>query len=62
MKDTTFYQAMFYCYRPVEGNHRNCKHCPLYAQGKFVNDECQRMLFDELRHRKCEALKKDEED
>ena len=62
MKDTTFYQAMFCCYRPVEESHRNCKYCPLYAQGKFVNDECQRMLFDELRYRKCEALKKDEED
>ena len=61
MKDTTFYQAMFCCYRPA-GNNKNCKCCPLYAQGKFVNDECQRMLFDELRHRKCEALKKNEED
>ena len=24
MKDTTFYQAMFCCYRPVEESHRNC--------------------------------------
>ena len=59
MQDATFYQSLFCCYRPVYGSPRNCKNCPLFAQGKSPNDECQRMLFDELKHRKCEALRKE---
>ena len=65
MRDTTFYQALFYCYSPNNEEtsiRRNCRYCPLHAQGLDINDECGRILFDEIKHRKCVALRKDEED
>ena len=59
MKDTTFYQALFRCYLPNREATPNCRQCPLFAQGHSPNDECRRMLNDEIRHRKCEARKKE---
>ncbi len=57
MRDVDFYQALFRCYMPNRAATPDCRHCPLYAQGHSPNDECRRMLDDEIRHRKCEALK-----
>ena len=56
MDDTTFYGALFRCYRPNEEQPPNCRYCPLLL--KTPNDECRRMLDDEIRRRKCEALRK----
>ena len=61
MNDTTFYQALFRCYKPNTEQPPNCRQCPLFAQGHSPNDECRRMLFDEIRHRKCAALAKENE-
>ena len=60
MNDTTFYQALFRCYRPNEEQPPKCSQCPLFAQGYSPNDECRRMLDDEIRHRKCAALRVEE--
>ena len=60
MKDTTFYQALFRCYMPNRYARPDCRLCPLFAQGYSPNDECRRMLDDEIRHRKCVALKAEE--
>ena len=57
MRDVDFYQALFRCYMPNREATPDCRYCPLYAQGHSPNDECRRMLDDEIRHRKCEALK-----
>ena len=63
MKDTNFYQALFCCFQAYpDQSKRICTRCPLYANGLFVNDECLRILKDEIKRRKCEALRKDEED
>ena len=60
MKDTTFYQALFRCYLPNREATPNCRQCPLFAQGHSPNDECRRILNDEIRHRKCAALRAEE--
>lgn len=57
MRDVDFYQALFRCYMPNRAATPDCRYCPLYAHGHSQNDECRRMLDDEIRHRKCEALK-----
>ena len=56
MKDTTFYQSLWYCKVHIE----NCKSCPLYAQGHRESNECQRMLAEEIRTRKNKVLFEEE--
>ena len=58
MEDRTFYGALFRCYRPNEEQPPNCRYCPL--KDKTPNDECRRMLDDEIRKRKCAALRAEE--
>lgn len=60
MKDTTFYQALFWCYMPNRYARPDCRFCPLFAQGYSLNDECRWLLDDEIRERKCEALRAEE--
>ena len=60
MNDTIFYQALFRCYLPNREAKPDCRHCPLFAQGHSPNDECRRMLDDEIRKRKCAALRAEE--
>ena len=57
MDDKTFYQALFRCYRPNEEQPPNCRYCPLFLKRYSPNDQCRRMLDDEIKHRKCEAMK-----
>ena len=62
MDDAVFYQALFCCYTPNPDVKRpgNCRHCPL--DDHWMNDECRRMLHDEIRRRKCEAKRKGDDD
>lgn len=57
MKDTTFYQALCRCYSQT----KNCRRCPLFAQGYKENSECMQMLMNEISNRKSESLRKEEE-
>ena len=57
MRDADFYQALFACFN----QDRNCKQCPLFAQGHRTNDLCIFMLSNEIRYRKNNALEKEEE-
>ena len=58
MSELMFYQCLVKCFNQDE----NCKKCPLYGKGLKENNECKRILMNEISKRKTEALLKEEEE
>ena len=56
LTEAEFFQSLCWCFN----QDRNCKQCVLYARGYNENNECRRMLMDEISNRKRKALNDEE--